>query len=172
MKRFIFIFVFLLPFTGHIIWAEEFKYTDFNGYFLEKMAQNEITMNQQRSYVIGILKGYSWGHMMGHGDGMLKGLTVVHEKIKKSGVQIEPKLMKELRIPYLEEIFKLTPDPNIMFKNDYDYYFTELLSFYKQFPLCRSKNLDKMLLELIQVWAEKPKKTYKEIGEACLTQGK
>ena len=68
------------------------------------------------------------------------------------------------------KIMKDLPDPNTMFKKDYDFYFRELISFYKTYPLCKRHRLDTLLLEFAQYWSgESDKKTYKEIGESCLS---
>jgi hypothetical protein len=152
--------------------GEDLTAKTFDGYFFEQMMSKRPTQQVMRAFFIGFLKGYSYGYMTGQQLGSVKALTIYKKSEKEIG-KISDEKEKRVMEMTIQKIRKNLPDPNTMFKEDYDFYFGELVSFYKTYPLCKSHRLDTLLFELVQYWSGKSdKKNYQEIGESCLSLGK
>jgi hypothetical protein len=112
------------------------------------------------------LDGYAWtkapestkvflmyGYLTGFSTGESYGMSL--SKAKPIGPPEDDKWETNMYIKFYD--FKKSPE----------YYSKEVNSFYQTYPLCKSKQFPEMIFNLLMVWKDNSKISYKHIGESC-----
>ena len=176
MKKILLLFlclVILIP--SSLVFGKE----KLDGFFWEKLSEDELSKGIKRTMISGFLLGYKVG--------FTEGITIEYKRVKdhsffslKSDDKYKlPEDSKKFGEDFLAAgraafgFTKLFPE-----NKDVDFYVSEIDSFLKQFPLCKKMDLSKLLLYLAQVWTFEGKKelgytfleetSYKKIAEECL----
>lgn len=162
MKIFIFIMLFALL-SVKISFAEYMT-----GYSWSALDDASKTL-----IMVGYIKGYYSGATNGIEESNNHIITIFNaiaesenDKNKELGVYLD-KCSKFLEVNTQSNKNAIKASMLIpLGEKTYGNYVYDIESFYKQYPLCKSKDFFKILTKITTVWANKA--TYREIGESCL----
>ena len=132
-----------------------------DGYFWEEMSKSEKVF-----YITGYLPGYYAGATEGS-------FASTRNFLNELNASNECKLcLKKYKLMFGFLGFDALKYGDMFKDHNIGYYLKEINSFYQTYPLCKGKNLDSIMGDLVKVWAKKhvidKPLTYKEIGEKCL----
>jgi hypothetical protein len=148
-----------------------------NGYSWEKMDDADGKISKL-TLITGYLVGYESGYFYGTENGSINLSNFIYDELIPKFIVGESKQCADILISKKQDISMITLGQmaasihHKRFNESPNYYIRELDSFYKTYPLCKSRNLPDMLFMLSQVWDRTGKYSYKIVGEECLKNKK